>query len=200
MEAAGLTPYERPPAKSWDALRACDFLKRNVAVPGPVLDVGGVPDYSHVSSWLAHDGFDVEVINPRLEREFTADDGVRYTRGDGTSTPYPDGHFGAATCLSVIEHGLPLDEFFAEMRRILVPGGYLVISTDFWHEPIDTGDREKFGAPVRIFTRDDVEAIVERARLHGFRPTGMIDYRCEEATVEWLGLRYTFLDFALRRS
>jgi SAM-dependent methyltransferase len=200
VQAAGLTPYERPPAKSWDALRACNFVRENAERTKPVIDVGGVPGYSHISSWLAHYGFEVEVVNPALEREHTSPDGrVRFMKDDGTRTRFPDSHFGAATCLSVIEHGVELDPFFSEMHRILVPGGSLVVSTDFWHEPIDTGDRRKFGAPVRIFTQDDIEGIVACAEAHGFGPTGTIDYRCEEKTVEWLGLEYTFLDFALRR-
>jgi SAM-dependent methyltransferase len=200
VQAAGLPPYERPAAKSWDALRACNLLLENASRTRPVLDVGGVPGYSHVSTWLAHYGFEVDVINPALEHELTSPDGrVRYTRDDGTGTRFPDSHFAAATCLSVIEHGVELDPFFGEMHRIVVPGGYLVVSTDFWHEPIDTGDRRKFGAPVRIFTREDIEEIVARAEAHGFALTGAIDYRCEEKTVEWLGLEYTFMDFALRR-
>jgi SAM-dependent methyltransferase len=200
VQAAGLPPYERPPAKSWDALRACNFVLQNAARTRPVLDVGGVPGYSHISTWLAHHGFEVDVINPALEREFSAQGGrVRYTRDDGTGTRFADANFAAATCLSVIEHGVELDPFFREMHRILVSGGYLLVSTDFWHEPIDTGDRRKFGAPVRIFTREDIEVIVARAEAHGFGLTGPIDYRCEEKTVEWLGLEYTFLDFALRR-
>ena len=200
MQAAGLPVYERPPAKSWDALRACNFLLHNLATDRPVLDVGGVPDYSYVSTWLAHWGFEVDVVNRSLDCDFTAADGrVRFTRGDATRTPYADGHFAAATCLSVIEHVVDRDPLFRELRRIVAPGGYLVVSTDFWHEPIDTGDRQKFGTPVRVFTREGVEGLLEHAARHGFRPTGMIDYRCEETTVEWLGLRYTFVDFALRR-
>lgn len=200
MQAAGLAPYERPPAKSWDALRACNFVRENADPTRPVLDVGGVPGYSHISTWLAHYGFEVDVVNPALDRERTSSDGrVRFTKDDGTGTRFPDSHFGAATCLSVIEHGVELDPFFREMRRVLVPRGCLVVSTDFWHEPIDTGDRRKFGAPVRIFTRAGIEEMMACAEAHGLRPTGTIDYRCEEKTVEWLGLEYTFLDFALRR-
>jgi SAM-dependent methyltransferase len=201
VQAAGLPAYDLPPAKSWDALRACDFLRENVETPGPVLDVGGVPDYSHVSTWLAHWGFEVDVINPRLDEDVAALGGrVRFTRGDGTHSPYPDARFPAAICLSVIEHGVDADAFFREMRRVVVPSGYVLVSTDYWREPIDTGDRVKFGAPVRVFTRDGIEELLAQAREHGFHATAPIDYDCEETTVEWLGLRYTFLDFALRRA
>jgi SAM-dependent methyltransferase len=201
VQAAGLPAYDRPPAKSWDALRACEFLRDNVDPPGPILDVGGVPDYSHVSTWLAHWGFEVDVINPALQADFMTHDGrVRYTKGDGLHSEYPDSRFPAAICLSVIEHGVDADAFFREMHRVIAPGGYVVVSTDYWCEPIDTGDRTKFGAPVRIFTRNGIETLLMQARASGFHPTGSIDYDCEETTVEWLGLQYTFLDFALRRT
>jgi SAM-dependent methyltransferase len=164
------------------------------------LDVGGVPDYSYISAWLAHYGFEVDVINPAFDKDFRDHGGmVRYRKGDGTRTPYPDQCFGAAVCLSVIEHGVDLDSFYREMHRVLAPGGYLLISTDFWSTPIDTGGRRKFGAPVRIFTPQDIDDMIALAMQRGFQATGLIDYRCEEKTVEWLGLEYTFIDFALKR-
>jgi hypothetical protein len=86
------------------------------------------------------------------------------------------------------------------MGRILRPGGYLVISTDYWCEPIDAGQRQCFGAPVRIFTPQQIHDLLAQASEHGFRTTGIIDFRCEEAVVQWLGLRYTFIDFALRKA
>jgi SAM-dependent methyltransferase len=200
VEAAGLPAYFKPPAKSWDALRACNWILANASAARPVLDVGGMPNYSYISTWLAHHGFQVDVINPTFTSDFSDAGGkIRYLRGDATRCRYPDGHFGAVTCLSVIEHGLPLEAFFREMRRVLVPGGHLVVSTDFWHEAIDTGDRRAFGVPVRIFTPRDIREIISLAMRCGFQPTGAIDYRCFETTVQWLGLEYTFLDFGLRR-
>jgi hypothetical protein len=85
------------------------------------------------------------------------------------------------------------------MHRILVPRGLLIVSTDFWHEAIDTGDRQAFGVPVRIFTPQDIREIVAIATECGFQATGIIDFRCVETTVRWLGLDYTFIDFSLKR-
>jgi SAM-dependent methyltransferase len=200
VEAAGLPAYYKPPAKSWDALRACNFILSNVSHLHPVLDVGGVPNYSFISSWLAHYGFRVDVINPVFTKDsFDANRKIRYLRGDATKCACADCHFGAVTCLSVIEHGIPLEEFFREMHRVLIPGGYLIVSTDFWHEAVDTGNRCAFGVPVRIFMPQDIQQIISQAIQCGFQPTGVIDFRCVETTVQWLGLEYTFIDFVLRR-
>jgi SAM-dependent methyltransferase len=200
LQAAGLCPYERPPAKSWDALRACNFVLQHLPRCRPVLDAGGSPGYSHVSSWLARYGFAVDVINPAFKDDWVdLSTKVRFRCLDATRSGYPDGHFAAVTCLSVIEHGVPVQPFFAEMRRVIAPGGYLIISTDFWHEPIDTGEKQAFGHPVKIFTPSGVEALIDAAEEFGFQRTGVLDYRCEEQVVCWLGLRYTFIDFALRR-
>jgi SAM-dependent methyltransferase len=200
VKAAGLPPYIHAPAKAWDALRACNFILAHLSREDPILDAGGLPEVSPIARWLARHGFHVDVINPELPDDFTdPDDDIRYLRGDATDSPFADCRFGAVTCLSVIEHGVPIDPFFTEMHRILRPGGYLIVSTDFWHEPIDARGRRCFGSPVRIFTPEALRGLIQRAASHGFQATGVVDYRCEEAVVQWLGLSYTFIDFALRK-
>jgi SAM-dependent methyltransferase len=200
VEAAGLPPYYKPPAKSWDALRACNCILSSASVSHPVLDVGGLPNYSFISTWLAHYGFQVDVINPTFTNDsIDAGGKIRYLCGDATRCPCADQHYGAVTCLSVIEHGIPLEAFFREMHRVLIPDGYLIVSTDFWHEGVDTANRRAFGVAVRIFTPQDIREIVSLAIECGFQPTGLIDFRCVETTVQWLGLNYTFIDFGLRR-
>lgn len=47
--------------------------------------------------------------------------------GDIYSLLYPDAHFGAVVCLSVMEHLTDLDRACAEVRRVLAPGGVAVI-------------------------------------------------------------------------
>ena len=49
---------------------------------------------------------------------------IRYIPGDLTHTPFPDGYFDAIACLSVIEHGVPLQNYFREMYRLLKPNGF----------------------------------------------------------------------------
>ena len=52
---------------------------------------------------------------------------VSLTTGDIYSLPYPDAHFDAVVCLSVIEHLTDLDRACAEMRRVLAPAGVAVL-------------------------------------------------------------------------
>ena len=46
-------------------------------------------------------------------------DGVVFRYGDVTDTGLPTGHLDAITCMSVIEHGVPLEGFIAESARLL---------------------------------------------------------------------------------
>src|SRR5207253_2093385 len=99
-----------------------------------VLDAGAAR-YSSVLPWLRLYGL-TDLTGNNLE--FGADvrrDGVLFRYGDITGTDYPAGRFDAVTCMSVIEHGVPLGPFLAESARILKPGGLLVISTDYDQDP-----------------------------------------------------------------
>jgi len=50
-------------------------------------------------------------------------------KGDATALPLPDGYADVAFALHVVEHLSHPDQFFAEARRVLRPGGMLVIAT-----------------------------------------------------------------------
>src|SRR3546814_7463660 len=58
--------------------------------------------------------------------------GIRFSVQDLTRTDYPEAFFHAVTCVSVIDHNVDLAGFGAEMRRILRPGGLLLISAAYW--------------------------------------------------------------------
>jgi len=75
---------------------------------------------------------------------------------------------------------------------------HLIVSTDFWHEAIDTGDRQAFGVPVRIFTPQDIRQIVAIAAGCGFQAIGIIEFHRGKTTVRWHGLECTFIDFSLK--
>jgi SAM-dependent methyltransferase len=50
-------------------------------------------------------------------------------KGDATALPLPDGFADAAFALHVVEHLAQPDQFFSEARRVVRPGGLLVIAT-----------------------------------------------------------------------
>ena len=54
---------------------------------------------------------------------------------DGKTLPFPDSHFDAVVCFEVLEHVFNIEEVLAEIRRVLKPGGQLLVSIPFaWDE------------------------------------------------------------------
>jgi SAM-dependent methyltransferase len=127
-------------------------------------------------------------------------DGVLFSYGDITATTFPDDRFDAVTCLSVIEHGVPLPGFLAEAARILRPGGIMVISTDFDQDPPDTSGHLAYGEPVKIFGPDDVQKLVELAAGLGLELQGDLRLSHAERPVHWArtGLDFTFIRLTFR--
>ena len=53
---------------------------------------------------------------------------------DLEKTNFKDNMFDFITSLSVIEHGVNIQNYFREMNRILKKDGMLLTSTDYWPE------------------------------------------------------------------
>ncbi len=126
---------------------------------------------------------------------------IRYTPGDLTRTPFADGFFDAITCMSVIEHGVPLESYFREMYRLLKPGGLLITSTDYYPTPVDTRGQQAHGTPIKIFTKPEIQAALALAQAIGFQLTGNVGLDCTERPIRWeqFDLDYTFVLFTLRK-
>lgn len=56
--------------------------------------------------------------------------GVEFTRADLAALPYPDATFDVVYCISVLEHTRNYPDIIQEFRRILRPGGRLIITFD----------------------------------------------------------------------
>lgn len=193
-------PLHRAPEKNWDHLAAVSTILVHTSPSACILDAGA-EFYSNVLPALFAYGYrDLYGIN--LSFTDPARRGpIRYLPGDLTRTPFPNEHFDAITCLSVIEHGVPLDAYFREMHRLLKPGGLLITSTDYYPTSIDTRGMVAHGSPIKIFSKLEIQAALALAEKIGFKPTGNLDLECAEKPIRWkdYGLEYTFLIFTLRK-
>ncbi len=198
-KALGL-PLHRADEKNWDHLAAVNAIVSNVPKSGSVLDAGS-EFYSNVLPALFVYGFR-DLCGMNLAFTDKARRGpIQYLPGDITRTGFPDASFDAITCMSVIEHGVPLELYFKEMFRVLKPDGILITSTDYYPEPVDTRMQTAYGAPITIYSREQAKAVVALALGTGFQTTGEIDFECTERPVRWenYGLEFSFLIFTLRK-
>jgi len=193
-------PLHRDLPKNWDALGAISTVLNGLGTDIRVLDAGAAR-YSSVLPWLRLYGVR-ELIGNNLEFTRSTQHGpVRFEYGDITETPYRDGWFDAITCMSVVEHGVPLDRFTAESARILRPGGLLVLSTDYDQQPPDTSGKMAYGVPVKIFGPEDIRQFVKTAEAHGLDLVGELRLEHASRPVHWkrTGLDYTFLRLTFQR-
>jgi SAM-dependent methyltransferase len=190
--------HDRP--KNWDALGAVSTVLNTLGTDIRVIDAGAAR-YSSVLPWLRLFGVR-ELVGNNLEFTRSMHHGaVRFEPGDITKTQYRDGWFDAVTCMSVIEHGVPLEAFAAESARILRPGGLLVVSTDYDQDPPDTIGKSAYGVPVQIFGPDDIRDFVKVASTHGLDLVGDLKLEHAQRPVHWkrTGLDYTFIRLTFTR-
>jgi glycosyltransferase involved in cell wall biosynthesis/SAM-dependent methyltransferase len=190
--------------KNWDALGAVAAvltLADDGSRTARVLDAGSAR-YSPVLPWLRLYGLGGErgaLAGINLEFGATVHrDGVEFRHGDVTDTGLPDASLDAVTCMSVIEHGVPITGFLAETARVLRPGGVLALSTDYDQDPPDTTGITAYGAPVRIFSPADLRDLVATASALGLDLVGELTDEVlahPERPVHWTrtGLDYTFV-------
>jgi ubiquinone/menaquinone biosynthesis C-methylase UbiE len=101
--------------------------------PGlPLADLGCGP--GHVAGWLATQGAPVVGIDlsPGMVAVAAArHPDAQFRVGDLLSLPASDGEFGSAVCFYSIIHleSHELEACFAEVRRVLVPGGRLLLAS-----------------------------------------------------------------------
>lgn len=203
-------PLHRDLPKNWDALGAVAAVLDLVddgSRSARIMDAGSAR-YSSVLPWLRLYGFghapgSLIGINLEFGRQVTRD-GVVFRYGDVTDTGLPTGHLDAITCMSVIEHGVPLQPFLAESARLLRPGGILSVSTDYDQQPPDTTGKQVYGSDVHIFSPREIRDFVALADEHDLELVGSLDdddLAHTERPVHWgrVDLDYTFILLTFRR-
>ena len=125
---------------------------------------------------------------------------------DLEKTEFQNNTFDFVTSLSVIEHGINIQNYFKEMNRILKKDGLLLTSTDYWPEKIpnliNTEVNPK-NSPDNIFSRREIEEdVISIAEQNGFLLTEPLDFTHGDKVVHWNAtcLDYTFIFFALRKN
>lgn len=193
-------PLHRSEGKNWDHLAAVYAIVSTFPRSAVVLDAGA-EFYSNVLPALFVYGYE-HLYGMNLSFADPARRGpIRYLPGDITQTGFPDSFFDAITCMSVIEHGVPLRPYFQEMFRLLKPGGILITSTDYYPDHIDTMNQVAHGTPIKIFSRQEAEEMLSMASGCGFERTAQIGLDCKARPVRWdlYNLEFTFLIFTLRK-
>ena len=120
---------------------------------------------------LANNGFDVTGVDPYAFPtwdELQGRDNVRMMSGVfGESLPFPDRSFDAVVCLSALLYFEDPHKGLEEMKRVLKPGGRLVIRTvnrlNFY--TTRTG-RRLDPESKQLYSPDELQSLV---RAHGFR-------------------------------
>ena len=141
----------------------------------------------------------------RLITEIYEDQTFNISVQDLEKTNFNDNMFDFITSLSVIEHGVNIQNYFREMNRILKKDGILLTSTDYWPDKIVNAVKTKHNPkhnPDNIFSREEIETnIIKTAEQYGFVLIEPIDFTYEDKVVHWdkTSLDYTFIFFAMKK-
>jgi SAM-dependent methyltransferase len=194
---------DRP--KNWDVCCSLAFILNRGTTESSVLDVGCGGYGGVILPSLALYGYkNLYGCDLAFKRDFKRGPILYYNR-DLHDSGLPAASFDFITCISVIEHGVRISDYFQEMMRLLRPNGYLLTSTDYWPEPIDTKGlfpSWKMLGEVKIFDLKTIREVINTAQDAGFGLYGPIDYSTRDRVVHWkeMNQRFTYLHFVLRKA
>lgn len=224
LKLLGLFPHHDW-IKSWDTYKMVDIIMRTCKKNSFLLDIGcnGSPllpmlarlgfrnlygcdlylkrDISQLSNIFHH--FYKKEYRPIIEMNYS--NIYNLSIQDLKRTSFRDESFDCITSLSVIEHGIDITSHLKEASNILKKNGFLLTSTDYWPHKISlnsiTKDNHTHSFD-NIFSREEIENMVEIARDHKLALTEPIDFSYKERIAYWKAykLRYTFIFFSLRKS
>ena len=215
LQKAGI-PLHHQPQKNWDLFHFLNIIRENIDKSENILDVGasGSPvleallnqNYSNLYGIDLRIGFRewfnrifMTALHRRDFRILYGYSPIKLKGGNLCSSGYPDNYFSAVTSLSVIEHGVPFNDYFKEMNRILKPGGFLLTTTDYWHEKLETERFKVFGAPMKVFIPKEIKECLSIAFKFGFNEVPLVIPDCNEPCVTFNNFHYTFLFFLLQK-
>lgn len=110
---------------------------------------------------------------------------LEFFKGDLMKTEFSDGLFNYLTCLSVIEHQVDYDLLAKECNRLLVKGGKLFITFDYWEPKVDTTDvgTALYGLEWNILDRMDTEQLIMTMRDNGLVMDTEMDWTTQDTVI-----------------
>jgi arsenite methyltransferase len=180
------------------AYRKRDVIRRRALVrdamaarPGErILDVGCGPGYyvdelaeqvgdgGHVS------GVDLSPVMLAVARERCAGRGnTDFHEGEATALPVGDDEFDAVVSVQVLEYVPDVERALAEMRRVLRPGGRVVLwDVDWGTLSMHARDRERCDRVLRAWDQHLVDPSLPRTLAPRLRAAGFDEVRMEGHT------------------
>jgi SAM-dependent methyltransferase len=178
--------------KSWDVLKTIHFIERNVSKNDPILDMGAFAcEVLCILRDLGYSNLAGIDLNPSIKKMPHAES-VHYNVGDFMHTEFESESFQAISAISVMEHGFNGQKLFAEISRLLRPGGYFIASFDYWPHKLDTSSISFFGMSWTIFSEQEVRRFLDQAGSYQLTPRGNIDLAGSERPIKCANKEYTF--------
>lgn len=106
-------------------------------------------------------GVDIDATTIEHARKRYRAEGLEFTRASALELPFDDERFDAVVSFETLEHLAEHDDLMAEFRRVLKPGGFVLVSSpDKKTYSDDTGFENEFH--VRELYRDQFEDLLAR--------------------------------------
>lgn len=128
-KAIKTNPFQR----YWHQRRFAEIKKLIEPVKGEILDIGSC-DGTFTEVIATKSGtkriIGIDCIASSVayaQKRFKKDKRYRFLVADATKLPFADNRFEAVFCLEVLEHIINPEKVMKEARRVLQPGGYLII-------------------------------------------------------------------------
>jgi len=184
--------------KNWDHLLLHNVLETK-SKNSAIVDLGCgeycTLDFLAALGFQNLHGIDLH-LQPHIEAAYTL-----YT-GDLTQTEFAASSYDVAISISVIEHGVELAAFFAEVSRILKPDGLLFLTTDYWVEHLKVDSSIKpFGLKWKIFCLADIERLIALAKENDL----VLEQNenipaCSAKPINWHEQNYTFIALVFKKA
>jgi len=184
--------------KDWDLAHVLSIIG-----DGNVLDMGSSDSYILKNLALTKRVGTLHGIDLR-EPDFRVPN-VGYTIGDLTDTEYQDGSFDYITCLSVLEHGVRLSAFCAEVSRLLSAAGTIFLTFDYWNPKV-TPKTSLYGLEWAPLDKQELTNVIEEFRRCGLTLTQDINWKSQTDVIRdgyfspEVGVSYTFGLIVLRKA